>query len=383
MKRFRSPWQNFITLVAFGATILLISALFASAPRLARQNSPLVNSSLSISLSQPIAQGSGPAISLESLRVESITPFEFDCNSVAIAPDGEHFTCGNKDGLWYGSFSTGLERRIRELGYANWLSDGKSIVYFKTAPIGGSTQLIKIDIEDGKETEIGTAQSEMRIQTLAGNRVAFTQPDGIKIWSAETGQMRSVVDDAALQMQIGGYALSDSAVSIDSKFKFSPDARSIAVQSVFYENGTLLVTDLDKGRVIAVTNQIGDYYDPFIWAPDGEQLYYSILGEREVPELWVVNKDGTNARKVLQGTRRGAFTHLTWMPDGETLLFRDARVTGTAELDDIYKAVNVKDGTVKELFTNGVSIQLAANGKKLLFVRTINERQRYVAALAW
>jgi dipeptidyl aminopeptidase/acylaminoacyl peptidase len=90
------------------------------------------------------------------------------------------------------------------------------------------------------------------------------------------------------------------------------------------------ISDQAAGRL-----EIAGGHHP-VWSPDGRRLAYwqshSIRGARanqETDETWVVNRDGTGARKVLNHQ-----AEVAWLPDGKTLLWLQYGRVGRVDVDE-------------------------------------------------
>ena len=157
-----------------------------------------------------------------------------------------------------------------------------------------------------------------------------------------------------------------------SEFKFSPDGKRIAGLEVAYDQGVLTVVDLETGQRTKISDQIGPPWGPFDWSPDGQQLAYSIvLGEEtRFPELWLVNADGSEPRRLCTTEERGSYDFVTWLPNGKAILFVSMPGSGTDPiLWSAYQVVSSLGGEPKTLFTKGGSLQLTDQGHKIVFYR--------------
>lgn len=318
------------------------------------------------------ASVTSPKINLEKLQVKEIRKLELDCTP-RVALDGEHYTCGRADGLWYGSFANGLEKRLVEFSNsAFWLRDGKHLAYLTPTLPGQPDELRMLEIESGESSVVAEVGSDPQLQVLSNQQVFFALHDEIMEWNP----MNESVELAFPSKDLTKGSL---------HWLVSADARYLAVQHNANEIAALSIMNRESGKKIAVTDKIDEAYGAFVWSLDGTQLYYSIVDPvSRTPELWRVSADGTTGPELIwRGSQRGAFERLTWMPDGETLLLVHARKTGAAEIDDTYYAVDTITGNHKALFTNGSGITLLNEGKSLLFRHNMTERTLYIAELEW
>jgi Tol biopolymer transport system component len=323
-------------------------------------------------------------IPLERLHVSEFIPFEYKCDWSAIAPDGEQLLCGKKDGLWYGSLTNGVDKRIGDNAYAQWLPNGKQIAYYDGAPPGGTTELYLLDIVSGNKTLISKATSWLHIRVSPRGEILFPEEGDLFLWDPTTETKRLLLSSST-GAETGVYPgqFSIDIRVMDSNYALSPDGQHLVVQSVLYDEGTLALVDLANHQVITLTNTIENLPSPFGWSPDG-RLAFDVQGKGDIPELWVINADGSDKHRVLQGTQRGAYTRMTWMPDGQTLLFVDRSLTGEEGVYDEYYAINITKGEPKKLFENGRGMALSADGHELFVGRNAVELQQFfIATLDW
>lgn len=323
-------------------------------------------------------------ISLERLHVSEFVPFEYKCDWSALAPDGEQLLCGKEDGLWYGSLTNGLAKRIDDNAYAQWLPNGKQIAYYGGAPPGGTTELYLLDILSGNKTLLSKATSWLHIRVSPRGEILFPEEGDLYLWDPTTETKRLLLSSSS-GAKTGIYPgqFSFDIRVMDSNYALSPDGQHLVVQSVLYDEGTLALVDLTSGEAITLTNTVENLPRPFAWSPDG-RLAFDVQGKGDIPELWVMNADGSDKHRVLQGTQRGAYTRMTWMPDGQTLLFVDRSLTGEEGVNDEYYAINVNEGKPKKLFANGAGLTISADGHTLFLTRnSVELNQRFIAHLEW
>ena len=113
------------------------------------------------------------------------------------------------------------------------------------------------------------------------------------------------------------------------RWLWSPDSRSISYSHSHGVPGwELWVVDADGTNQRKLSDDIFwasfDFEEVMQWSPDGNYLAfrvetssYSKWGEGYGTELWVVDADGTNPRKLSDSAHRGA----SWSPDGTRLVY--------------------------------------------------------------
>jgi Tol biopolymer transport system component len=76
---------------------------------------------------------------------------------------------------------------------------------------------------------------------------------------------------------------------------------------------------LDNSAPVALTTTEGRIYD-FDVAPDGEQIAYSVLNDQKGTDIWLVDRNGANTRKLLV-CGPDLCTTPDWSPDGAKLAY--------------------------------------------------------------
>ncbi|MDH7487249.1 MAG: hypothetical protein QHJ81_13355 [Anaerolineae bacterium] len=293
------------------------------------------------------------------------------CNEMPkFAPDGNRYICSLGDlesrGLWLRSLDRGLERLLTKKpgGTAAWSPDGRAIAYIErpdqTVHVEGG--IVKfLDLESGQEIEAGITDFTYRLD--------FT-PDG-KLVYHRRGELRLFDPTLRSERAVPGVTVANNLPYYYSEFKFSPDGKRIAGLEVAYDQGVLTVVDIETGQRIKISDQIGPPWGPFDWSPDGQQLAYSIvLEETRFPELWLVNADGSEPRRLCTTDQRGSYDFVTWLPNGKAILFVLMPGSGTDPiLWSAYQVISPLGGEPKTLFTGGASIQLVDQGRQMVFYR--------------
>jgi len=157
----------------------------------------------------------------------------------------------------------------------------------------------------------------------------------------------------------------------------SPGGRHLVRVRIQYQpNSSTIATRflelLDTDRRLLATIEMGEkvFEGAYAWSPDAKYLAFTISLERtRQAELWIMNSDGTNQRQIYTERYVRWFESLTWMPDGETLLF--FLDPGGTSYNSGYTlaAINVRSKISKKLMQWGSSLRLSADGHKFTFYR--------------
>jgi TolB protein len=101
---------------------------------------------------------------------------------------------------------------------------------------------------------------------------------------------------------------------------------------------------LNGGGRTNLTNNPADDSTP-VWSPNGKLIAFTSNRDGR-PQIFVMNADGTNLRKLSQGDTPDF--EPTWSPDGNWIAFASVRNNST----DIYM-MDVNGGNVTRLTTTG------------------------------
>lgn len=102
----------------------------------------------------------------------------------------------------------------------------------------------------------------------------------------------------------------------DGQPTWSPDGRMIAFQSQRDGNQHIYAMDSDGSNQVRLTGTAGNERSP-AWSPDGTRIAF----ERGGNEIWIMNSDGTNQRKVCSISPSYCVVDLAWSPDGSKIAF--------------------------------------------------------------
>lgn len=117
---------------------------------------------------------------------------------------------------------------------------------------------------------------------------------------------------------------------------FSPDGKKIAFAVYTGTTSDIFAINADgstrDGLATKLTSAPGrTFFDDPVWSPDGKKIAYTKMGaSSSTPELWVMDADGSDQRKVAGGAP--FFVEPTsWTPDSEFIVFYSNRDTAAYE----------------------------------------------------
>lgn len=129
----------------------------------------------------------------------------------------------------------------------------------------------------------------------------------------------------------------------------SPDGTTVAFVATGERTPDIFTVNVATGENINITNKAGTDNQP-VWSPDGSQIAFISDREGGDIDLWVMDADGTNARRVTRTP--GDDTLGGWSPDGSQIVFSNRN-----ELGESLWVANVESGETTELLpiTEGAS----------------------------
>lgn len=297
---------------------------------------------------------------------------------IAVSPNRKSFVCGNVrggKGVWLGTFKKGLTKQLAEKpGYVRWFPDGQKIAYAVGVPSGKASTLFEIDLASGQRTEIGQTLNASHFQVDTAGRILFIARDGPALWDSNNTETKIVSQPGSQIGILMENSFTGDPAAADSSFLLSPDGRYLAIQSVWYEKGTLSLVDLESSATVTVTEQIGNAALPMTWAPDSSKLLYSTQDDETVGSgLWFVNADGTNPQQIWQTDQCVNIQYVKLMTDGETPIFVCTKGGNSFEVYWHYMALDPSSGVLNDLFTNGEGLDLVNDGFDVLILRSIQD----------
>jgi hypothetical protein len=230
-----------------------------------------------------------------------------------------------------------------------WSPDrGKLAFLTYCRPLGGS-MCVEIAKADGSHRVRLTTDHEKDWVSAfnfswspSGGEIAYIQGDQKQKWMT----LGIVRPDGSGRKEIQNLQCPSLIATVD----WSPDGQKIALTGCSSKGPTIVIVD----RTGEGSHVVVDGSGP-LWSPDGKMLLFRKQG------LCVVNADGTEERKVLEG--EDALFGLTWLPSGHGIAFASPRL-GASETLRIMTSPG-ENKTVSEIFrinVDGTGLQKVASG---------------------
>jgi hypothetical protein len=308
----------------------------------------------------------------------------FACTSATEAPLQTSLLTYRFDHSAFTEYSIDLQR-VKEIPFSIPPNCGLNSTF--PAPIGkyllvelncpnGQTVLF-LDTESGTATQPVTASDAHFLGWTSDGKSVYLRIDSLgnpQVISAYTDGVRT-----PLPIHEYTYDLSAKPDAYDFTFTFSSGLGA----------GSELHFAQHDGRIISLL-----YADPYNyisfarWSPDGNQIAFIKIPDTQTPftvgELWIMDADGGNARKVADADSGHGYA-ANWSPDGKQIAFvvrenpedEDANQLSDALISNIY-IVDVETGALNQItnFTDGRAETpfWSADGNTLAFAVVLNGR---------
>jgi len=192
----------------------------------------------------------------------------------------------------------------REIAYSNlnWPDGGSSTKDVRTVTLDGQTK-VRVSTEGWYATEFAWSSS--------GERLAINY-----VVSNEVGEAGTFVTlpDGSVEFAFGAYLWAPHWNPADDRITYRNYIGS--GESDVYTIGP------DGSGSVQLTSGNGDELEPR-WSPDGRRILYRdpVVGSTDA-ELWIMNADGSNPKKVQLPT---AVNRPRWSPDGKFIAFNSEK----------------------------------------------------------
>jgi Tol biopolymer transport system component/DNA-binding winged helix-turn-helix (wHTH) protein/tetratricopeptide (TPR) repeat protein len=200
------------------------------------------------------------------------------------------------------------QTEIPGLSSGLWSPDGTK-VFFHKGPGDTNFYLANADGSDERVmpfrpgNSAWSPDSKQYLFQAKGTDTSVPNNSDIFLFTLETGTIVPVVEGA----------------SFDSDPTFSPDGRSIAYASDVDGNFEIYTRVIATGETRRLTHGPGHESFP-TFSPDGTQIIFNSDVEKENNDVYIMNADGSNVRKITDGPGWDAVPSNSWAPDGTQVL---------------------------------------------------------------
>ncbi len=109
-------------------------------------------------------------------------------------------------------------------------------------------------------------------------------------------------------------------VSVSPLFAEAPTTPKILFTSVRDRNYEVYVMNADGSHQVNLTQNSADDFQA-VWSPTGEQILFVSDRNDGIYDLYLMNPDGSNIRRVFKRKRAIERSHPTWSPDGKQIAY--------------------------------------------------------------
>jgi eukaryotic-like serine/threonine-protein kinase len=202
--------------------------------------------------------------------------------------------------------------------YPTWSPDSRAIIYSNPEP-GRNHSLWRVEFS----SETGTASGDARPLTVGRGRDAYASisPDGKRIaFTAleETANLASIAFDAETGRSTGTPRPLTDGKELILNMSFSPDGSAVAYQ--VQRGASMHIWRLDRGGSPVQLTSDPAFRDTYPeWSPDGSTIAFlrvSANDPRARASVWLMAADGANPRLVVPES-----SGCGWLPDGRQLAY--------------------------------------------------------------
>lgn len=167
-----------------------------------------------------------------------------------------------------------------------------------------------------------TANSPWRALTVDGlSRSPSWSPDGARIAYVQR-PMRS--DNSHIYVIDAGGGETSRLTRTEGTYRtprWSPDGTRLAFSDGSVGNSDIFIVNADGSGLINLTKSPAHDAGPH-WSPDGAQLAFSSDRDNKQHEVYVVDVDGRNLRRLTNQLFGGGSAWPVWSPDGQQIAFQ-------------------------------------------------------------
>ena len=164
-------------------------------------------------------------------------------------------------------------------------------------------------------------------------------------------------------------------VSISPLFAKAPTTPKILFTSAPDSNYEVFIMNPDGSEQVNLTQHPANDQQA-VWSPSGDQILFVSDRDGNIEDLYLMNPDGSNVRRVFKGKRKTNKSSPTWSPDGKQIAYSAIDWNGSRSI--IYIA-SLGEKREKELVIDGTDPAWSPDGTEIACI--IDERLTFVNLL--
>ena len=161
-------------------------------------------------------------------------------------------------------------------------------------------------------------------------------------------------------------------VSISPLFARAPKTPKILFTSAPQGNYEVFIMNPDGSEKVNLTQHPANDQQA-VWSPSGDQILFVSDRNDDMEDLYLMNADGSNVRRVFNGNRKTNKSSPTWSPDGRQIAY--AAIDWNDSKSTIY-IVTLGEQKQKELVIGGTDPAWSPDGTEIACI--IDERLTFV-----
>ena len=154
--------------------------------------------------------------------------------------------------------------------------------------------------------------------------------------------------------------------------RFSPDSKRIVFSFEKAGRSAIYVMELASEKLTQLTEHTCIDVSP-CFSPDGKQIVFVSDRDENRPNLFIMDADGSNVKRISFGKSVAKYFQPVWSPRGDLIAF--TKQTGGT----FYIGVIFPDGTGERLIANGYMVESptwSPNGRYIMYTRESSSRDK-------